>query len=113
MEVRTRNDADPIEIDVCGACGGMWLDASELAGLDDNFFVNMESISYSAAAATAVDVGLECPKCAVPLFKVHPDGHSDVVVDKCGTCGGFWLDKGELDKLKSVSDSILIKSLFD
>jgi Zn-finger nucleic acid-binding protein len=104
---------DPIEVDVCTGCDGMWLDQSELAGLDDNFFVNMESIVYSAAAATETDGEIQCPRCAVDLFKVHPEGHPDVVIDKCGTCSGFWLDRGELEKINAVSDSILIRSLFD
>lgn len=108
------DDTDPVEIDVCSACGGIWLDASELAKLDDNFFVNMEAIPYSPAAVSETDNIVNCPRCADTfLFKVHPEGHEDVVVDKCPLCGGFWLDKGELEKLRAVSDKVLMNSLFE
>ena len=30
----------------------------------------------------------------------------DVVVDSCPTCGGMWLDRGELDKLRSSTQEL-------
>jgi len=39
---------------------------------------------------------MECIKCKVPMKKAKMEG---VLVDKCSTCGGIWLDAGELEML--------------
>ncbi|MBN2342592.1 MAG: zf-TFIIB domain-containing protein [Deltaproteobacteria bacterium] len=103
--------ADAFEVDTCAACNGIWLDAEELNKMDDNLFVSVEEISYSPAAADESDNTLVCPRCDKPMDKVHPEQFSDVVVDNCPECKGFWLDAGELDKMKDISDQLLIQSL--
>ncbi|HKR02829.1 MAG TPA: zf-TFIIB domain-containing protein [Pyrinomonadaceae bacterium] len=45
-----------------------------------------------AKAASA----LRCPKCDGTLEGIIHDG---VEIDVCNTCGGIWLDAGELDEL--------------
>lgn len=46
---------------------------------------------------------MKCPKCGHDLAAVRID---DVEVDRCGTCEGIFLDKGELDSvlLKAAGD---------
>ena len=39
---------------------------------------------------------MRCPKCGLELQSLHM---RNVDVDACMSCGGFWLDKGELEKL--------------
>jgi len=39
---------------------------------------------------------LECPKCHEPMFVAEFEG---VEIDTCPTCGGVWLDGGELEAL--------------
>jgi Zn-finger nucleic acid-binding protein len=39
---------------------------------------------------------LECPFCKTPMEKIN---RADVTVDRCPSCQGVWLDKGELDKI--------------
>lgn len=39
---------------------------------------------------------MNCPTCDVPLEDVDYEG---VELDYCKTCGGFWLDEGELNKI--------------
>ena len=50
-----------------------------------------EEQAKAAAAAT-----LECPKCDGQLEGVINEG---VEIDVCNTCGGVWLDAGELEQL--------------
>ena len=45
-------------------------------------------------------MSLECPRDATEL-KVEP--RFGVEVDRCPTCGGFWLDQGELDELEATT----------
>lgn len=105
--------ADVVEIDVCPTCRGIWLDAKELAKADDNFFVDVEQMELEKAAAGADDRELGCPRCdgAPRLDKVHPRKFKRLVVDRCPACRGFWLDRGELEKMRDVSDRLLVASL--
>jgi Zn-finger nucleic acid-binding protein len=114
LEIKARGEgSDIIEIDQCSECGGLWLDPQELKKLDDNFFIDMEEIKYTGVEASADDTGLTCPRCdsSPALTKCHPQSHAELVVDTCPECKGFWLDKGELEKLREVSDDLLIASL--
>src|SRR5882724_2505062 len=47
------------------------------------------------AGAPQPTLGL-CPKCGAPLAERKIDG---VSVDECGSCGGVWLDRGEIQIL--------------
>ncbi|HUT76800.1 MAG TPA: zf-TFIIB domain-containing protein [Polyangia bacterium] len=116
LEVQTRGEGlDVVEIDICPGCKGLWLDPSELAGLDDNFFVDIERIELVDVEPNEQDAALRCPRCegAPVLSKVHPAGFSRVVLDTCPACHGFWLDRGEIEKMKDVSDRRLVADLFD
>jgi DNA repair exonuclease SbcCD ATPase subunit len=41
---------------------------------------------------------MKCPKCGMQLEEIT---FSDVRIDKCFSCDGIWLDKGELDVIRS------------
>lgn len=41
---------------------------------------------------------MQCPRCNQDLVEVKKHG---VVIDNCTTCGGIWLDKGEMGKIIS------------
>ena len=40
---------------------------------------------------------MKCPKCGMPLEEIPFD---NVHVDKCFSCDGVWLDKGEIERIK-------------
>jgi len=42
---------------------------------------------------------MQCPKCSVEMDEVRK---LDVIIDSCTTCGGIWLDSGELDKIRQL-----------
>jgi hypothetical protein len=114
LETQARGEGrDVVEIDECPTCRGIWLDASELTRLDDNFFLDAEKMELDKAEATAEDRELRCPRCeGAPLLdKVHPRKLARLVIDRCPECEGFWLDRGELEGVRDVSDQLLIASL--
>ena len=116
MEIQLRGEGDDkVEVDQCPQCMGIWLDPKELAKLDDNFFVNVEEMELEEAFPSDEDLGLNCPRCegGPPLRKAHPKVSKDVVLDTCTSCKGFWLDVGELEKVKEISSDMLIASLAD
>jgi uncharacterized protein len=95
-----------LTVDVChGGCGGVWFDAFELKRVDDERETTGEALLHIDR-----DVNLqidpsrkrECPRCPDMKLKRHlfaPGSH--VEVDECPNCGGFWLDAGELGKIRS------------
>lgn len=42
---------------------------------------------------------MQCPKCSIEMDEVRK---LDVVIDACSSCGGIWLDRGELDKIRAA-----------
>jgi len=100
---------DQISYDICEACGSLWLDRGEL---DKMAFQANGSIEYCSTDKTK-DISepiKKCPRCKdATLDKVSFIG-SDITLDRCGNCGGFWLDGGELDLVnKELQDIMPIK----
>lgn len=51
---------------------------------------------------------MKCPKCGMELEEIEFAG---VRVDKCFSCDGIWLDKGELESIQS-KEAGLVQRLF-
>jgi Zn-finger nucleic acid-binding protein len=60
-----------VEVDICRACKGLYLDRYELSGVLDP------------------DTTRPCPKCSAPM---KTDETADVPVHSCPSCQGLWLD---------------------
>ena len=41
-----------------------------------------------------------CPKCGGAMLKWPAAGLPELVTDVCGKCGGVFLDRGELEKIR-------------
>lgn len=89
-----------VEIDVCGGCGGIWLDRGELIKLKLKAGKRtIENIQDSKAEVVKVPptsgrVRLPCPVCEGKLLPLQVE---QVAVEICNSCGGLFLDHGELD----------------
>ena len=98
-----------LEIDKCPECHGIWLDKGELEKAQD-LKVNDYSTDLAkmpnlvkAAFEQAKQLqknDLKCPSCNEQMFKKEASIASQVIVDKCSKCFGFWLNKGELEALE-------------
>ena len=42
-----------------------------------------------------------CPNDGAAMKKVNFNIHTDIILDFCPNCGGFWLDRGELERINS------------
>ena len=49
---------------------------------------------------------IKCPKCGMQLEEIT---FSNVHIDKCFSCEGLWLDKGELDVIREKDDSFMVR----
>ncbi len=99
-----------ISYDICESCGSLWLDAGEL---DKMAFQVDGSVEYCSKdkAEDISEKARSCQRCnGVGLEKVFFVGCSDIVLDYCRNCGGFWLDGGELDVInKKLADIMSVK----
>lgn len=100
-----------ITIESCPGCEGEWLDPGELKHVvttRDVLFDEEERRAIAAAARiTPIEVDREdrdlvCPKCGGQTDAINYGGDSGIVIDKCTTCGGIWLDAGELEKVQML-----------
>jgi Zn-finger nucleic acid-binding protein len=86
-----------LSYDVCEKCGSLWLDRGEL---DKMAFQVTGSIEFCSEeeAKIAEKVSKNCPRCLESQLKpVRFLGCTDIVLNHCGNCFGFWLDGGELN----------------
>ena len=85
-------------IDVCPKCKGIWLDKGELG----KFLKDRKLTNYlTKHIGTKSRSPMVCPRCGMTMDVEKAEG---IEVDVCLSCGGVWLDQGELDKLKEISE---------
>lgn len=87
-----------IPLDVCPGCSGIWFDKGELEALlqrsPDGNSADLELIDPKAE-------GHPCPRCGSRMSHgglVNPL----LLVDRCHSCGGVWLDPHELDLVRKL-----------
>jgi len=85
-------------IDVCPKCKGIWLDKGELGKMrKDRKLTEYLKIHIGTKSRSP----MVCPRCVITMDIEKAD---DIEVDVCLTCGGVWLDKGELEALTEKSE---------
>lgn len=99
MNIFVQTKQQNIAYDVCEKCGSLWLDKGEL---DKLAFQVDGSIEFSSQEPIdrATEQAITCPRCeGKALDRVRFIGHSEITLDRCSSCGGFWLDGGEIDSI--------------
>ena len=99
-----------ITVDTCqGGCGGIWFDWLEIKKFDEQHEeAGTELLDLERDPAVALDRSrrLRCPKCDDTIMMRHFFSvKREVEVDECPDCAGFWLDYGELGKIRSLFPS--------
>ena len=98
--------ADDVLLELCSTgCGGIWFDQGELAKFDEPHEpIGQHILRALKDANVVVDHSKQrfCPKCVShSLSRLYYDSQKDVEVDQCTQCSGFWLDLGELHRLRT------------
>jgi len=92
--------AGPCRVDLCWCSGGVWFDRDELQRIareEPRALVSVDRPASVAAQARA-PASRHCPRCRVLLAEIPALG--GVVADRCPTCGGIWLDGGEVRRVR-------------
>lgn len=94
-----------VKVDYCPATGGVWFDQYELDHFDE------AHEPADALLELPYDPSIEVDHRARRPSPRHPDvvmlrhffgPEQAVEVDVCPQCGGIWLDRGELDKIREL-----------
>lgn len=86
-----------VQIDCCSFCGGIWLDPGELASITST----EKDLPQEGQAESATDY--PCPNCGDKLATRSYSNANPVMIDLCVKCKGVYLDKGELQKIESLT----------
>ena len=105
-QVLTSIQVGAVEVDACqGGCGGVWFDAFELKKVDEEHEAAGEHLTrLERGPDLMVDAARkrDCPRCEGIKLKRHRFSRtSGVEVDHCPNCAGYWLDAGELEKIRA------------
>jgi len=107
-----------IEIDECINCKGRWFDRGELRKAkerqdDDIRWLDFDPFGKDAEESSVKSEGKVCPKCYEKMSSLRYS-HSNVIIDKCDSCGGIWLDHGEFERIiEYLEHEVLTKSAKD
>jgi Zn-finger nucleic acid-binding protein len=115
-EVLDRLSSGGVEVDICESCGGIWLDRGELAKL--KIRANTEDLAQLAQRAsggrvvppTSARIKLPCPVCEGVLLPLQI---GQVAIDRCQSCQGLWLDRGELEAALAALESEIDPAILD
>ncbi len=89
------------KIDFCESCNGLWLHKHQLNRLVGESSGDVEMCSIDHKPHTDRFPPIECRECAgVVMDKINFLDYSDIILDHCPSCGSFWLDKDELEKMQ-------------
>ena len=101
-----KHHAGDAELDTCGKCGGTFFDSGELfkafgIKADPSYWDRPET------GGTVSNADIHCPSCETVMLlqDVKYEGEH-VQIDRCGTCGAIWLDKGESDTILKIGEKI-------
>jgi uncharacterized protein len=102
----TEMELGGVKVDAChGGCGGIWFDAFELQRVDEQREVPTEHLlRIQRNPRLSVDFSRKrtCPRCDDVKLKRHFfSARKQVEVDHCPSCAGYWLDAGELEKIRA------------
>ena len=101
----SRMTVEEVVLDVCvGGCGGIWFDRYELTKVDEaHESAGEQLLRIEKSPDASVDHGrrMACPKCpGVVMMRHFSSVKREVTIDECPSCGGFWLDVGELAAIR-------------
>ncbi len=103
---------ETVQIDQCKTCYGIWLDHNELnaivknlvAEFNDSDIKNTISNAFMGLPKNEKSKNRTCPKCNDKLNAVNYSVDSGVIIDRCPSGHGVWLDHFELDQVQQYRE---------
>jgi Zn-finger nucleic acid-binding protein len=104
----TETQTGSIKVQACkDGCGGLWVSHFQLDKIDHPDEYDGEILAHlQKKDSVTVDLNQQrfCPQCQdhIPMMRHFFSVKREVVVDECPECGGYWLDMGELLKIRQT-----------
>ena len=99
-ELSTRT-VEPLELELCPSCGGVWFDQGELQEAKDLADENLRWMDFEIwkhEDRFQMRPGILCPRCAATMCSLDYDD-TRVRVEYCPSCRGIWLDRPEFERI--------------
>ncbi|UCE98466.1 MAG: zf-TFIIB domain-containing protein [Dehalococcoidia bacterium] len=99
----------PIILEQCQGCGGIWFDESELFRAKQGEAENIESIDSKIlnSPSEIKKPVLKCPRDQIKLFqskdRYFPKG---IILERCLSCSGIWLNRGDFTKFQKARQKL-------
>ena len=100
----------PIYLEQCEKCGGIWFDESELYRAKQGEAEKIESIDADLLNSLSLITNsrLKCPHDQAELVRFEdknfPQG---IILVRCPKCNGFWLNRGEFTRYQNARERML------
>lgn len=91
-----------IDVEICRGCKGIWLEEGMAAFLND---LKEDIPDLEKALKKARETVRKCPRCDRRMDEIDFVGDQPTL-DRCPSCGGIFLDKGEQKRMREVADKI-------
>lgn len=94
-----------VSLDTCQKCGGIWFQEGRLQKILRKPLDSLRKSIQDWRERSVKGEGRWCPQCLHPMVLVSregPEGTREVFTDCCASCGGVWLDRGELEAIVRV-----------
>lgn len=72
-----------------------------------------DSVNLEATESTDSKHALICPQCQKVMTKFSVSGSASNKIDLCGSCGRFWIDRGEWALVKSLNLDTNLTKIFN
>ncbi len=96
--------SEGINLDICTqGCGGIYFDNREFNDFDEkdeDISAILEKINNKNFEKVDTTAERTCPKCGAKMVKNHSSVKQEIEVDECYGCGGKFLDRDELIKIR-------------
>ena len=103
-KLMVEEDFGDVQVDVCkNGCKGIWFDWGELKRLDEKNEDLGRALDEALKSPRVNDEDrgpIKCPKCSIAMHAHKYSSAKEVNVDECYSCGGFFLDSGELREIR-------------
>ena len=94
-----------VNVDVCiDGCGGVYFDNREFKYFDEqheNIDQLIDAIKGKEFIKVDETLPRSCPVCGARMVKNFASVKKEVQIDECYSCGGKFLDHGELEKIRA------------
>ena len=105
-------DLKGVKIDECVKCRGKWFERNELRLVKDRQddylrWLDFDPFGKDAEKLSIPSDGKKCPKCLKQMNSLTYQ-QSKILIDKCSTCEGIWLNHGELVKIIRYLENVIL-----